>query len=241
MIDLNKDISHLELNPLIVNKLQQLHINKLGDLVATSYPELFHTHAFADEELEEIKNVLNDQSLDFIDEINLDNIIYLKRDIIKYAFSVYQKDLYYFHIKKYDENQVEPLHYSYPLYIANYLFTLYKLLHPEEKDNFSSYSKISLNKFLTAHPHMTISSFVDIKKYPKDADAISQISTILGLPLNSELPFSEMIERENKIFAGENVQSATIQMYEDIATLDNENLDNYLKSQVKTLTKSYKK
>ena len=76
---------------------------------------------------------------------------------------------------------------------------------------------------------MTIADFVDIKPYPIDVDIVKTIITLLDLPLNGDLPYSEMINRENQIFNRENVHTNIIQAYEYIASLNDEDMDKYLK------------
>ena len=45
----------------------------------TSYPELFYTKLFTDEELNDIQNSLTKIGIDYISEINLSNISYLQK------------------------------------------------------------------------------------------------------------------------------------------------------------------
>ena len=242
MIDLNNKITKLDLKPIIIFKLQKLKYTELGHLVTASYSELFYTHIFTNSELEEIQKALNKQGMDFMNEINLSKILYLKKEIIKFNLNEYQKHLHEAHLKSYDKTQIEPLMYSDSLYIVKFLYYIYKELNFLNKKTFQADSKMALNSFLQNHPNMTIADFVDLKPNSVDGDTIKIISAILELPLNYELPHSLMIDRENQIFNHENVQSSMVQAYEYIASLDDEALEDYLKQEkepqyIKKLTK----
>lgn len=112
MINLNKNIINLHLNPLIIFKLKKLEFTKIGDLIMTSYPELFYTKLFTNEQLESIQNSLNKLCLDYVSEIDLSNISYLKKELLSFCFNEYQEKLYQNHHKTYDETKIEPLIYS---------------------------------------------------------------------------------------------------------------------------------
>ncbi len=210
MINLNKNITNLHLNPLIIFKLKKLKFTKIGDLVMTSYPELFYTKLFTDEELNDIQNSLTKIGIDYISEINLSNISYLQKDLLSFSFKEYQKKLYQNHHKKYNENKIEPLRYSDCIYIVKYLLFMYKQLYSKKLE---PDTKVILNNFLNKYPYMTIADFVDIHLNNIDDEIIILIGDILGLPINSKLSYSEMIVRENKIFNQENVQSEKIDLY----------------------------
>ena len=231
MDKLSKKITRTNLSPFITIKLRKLNFTKLGHLVMSSYPELFYTHLFTNSELNEIQNSLNREGLDFIFEMNLDKIPYLRREVVRFNFNEYQTSLYESHLKEYDETKIEPLMYSDPLYIVKYFFQIYRQLYPEEVSCFEADKQLALNIFLKDHPGMTIADFVDIKPYPIDVDIIKTISTLLDLPLNDDLPYSEMINRENQIFNRENVHTNIIQAYEYIAHLNDEAMDKYLKDE----------
>ena len=141
------------------------------------------------------------------------------------------RSLYESHLKEYDETKIEPLMYSDPLYVVKYFFPIYRELYPEEVSCFEADKQVALNKFLKDHPGMTIADFVDIKPYPIDVDIIKTISTLLDLPLNCDLPYSEMINRENQIFNRENVHTNIIKTYEYIAHLNDEAMNKYLKDE----------
>ena len=234
MANLNQKLTRTNLSPFITIKLKKLNFTKLGHLVMSSYPELFYTHLFTNAELNEIQNSLNREGLDFIFEMNLSKIPYLRREVIRFNFNEYQNSLYEFHLKEYDETKIEPLMYSDPLCVVKYFFPIYRELHPEEVSAFQADKQIALKNFLKGHPGMTIADFVDIKPDSIDVDIITTISTLLDLPLNCDLPYSEMIERENQIFNRENVHTDAIQTYEYIASLSDEDMNKYLKSETKS-------
>lgn len=204
----------------------------------SSYKELSYTHLFTNDELNEIQKSLNGQSLDFISEMNLSKIPYLKRKVIKFNFSEYQNLLYTSHFKEYDETKIEPLMYSDSLKVVKYLFPIYRQIYLEKKIKFEE-DMIELNKFLNNHPSMTVADFVDMDPYSDNINTIKNISTSLGLPLNCELSYSDMLARENKIFNRERVYSEVIQIYEYIASLNDEEIDSYLKNE--TSGRQYKK
>lgn len=238
MANLNKKITSQDLAPFIILKLKKLNITKLGHIFMSSRQELFYTRIFTNDELNEIQDSLNKQGLDFINELNLSKISYLKREIIRFNFSEYQQLLYSSHLKEYDETKIEPLMYSDSLSVTKYLFPIYRQIYSEDTKKFQD-DKITLNTFLNNHPSMTIADFVDIKPYLDEIPAVQTISSILNLPLNCELEYSEMIARENKIFNRENVHTDAIQTYEYIASLNDEDMDKYLKGESKG--KQYKK
>lgn len=235
MINLDKNITSLHLNPLIIFKLKKLEFAKLGDLVMTSYPELFYTKLFTSSELNDIQNSLTKIGLDYISEMNLNNISYLQKDLLNFSFKEYQNQLCQMHHKKYNENKIEPLRYSDSIYIVKYLLFMYKNLYSKkiEPD-----TKVILENFLNKYPYMTIADFVGIHLNNIDDDIIGLISDILGLPINSRLSRSEMIIRENRIFNQEDVQSEKINSYiENFSTEDN--IKNFINnSKGKTLKKT---
>ena len=236
MANLNKKITSQDLAPFIILKLKKLNITKLGHIFMSSRRELFYTRIFTNDELNEIQDSLNKQGLDFINELNLSKISYLKREIIRFNFSEYQQLLYSSHLKEYDETKIEPLMYSDSINVVKYLYPIYRQLYLENTNSLQK-EQITLNNFLNNHPNMTIADFVDIKPGSIDADIIKTISTLLGLPLNCELEYSEMINRENQIFNCEIVQTDAIQTYEYITSLNDKEMDQYLKS--KTKSKQY--
>lgn len=229
MLDLNQKITKINLNLLTIIKLKKLNFTKVGHLVMSSYPELFYTNLFTNSELQEIQNSLNKQGLDFIFEMNLSENSSLKEEIIKFSFSEYQKLLYDSHLKKYDKTKIEPLMYSDSLYVVKYFFQIYRQMHPENINNFEADKQVLLNTFLKEHPGMTIADFVDLKPTIINLEILKTISTLLGLPLNCELPYSKMISRENQIFEKASVQTDIIQAYEHTVSLKDEDI-NYLQN-----------
>lgn len=232
MDKLSKKITRTNLSPFITIKLRKLNFTKLGHLVMSSYPELFYTHLFTNSELNEIQNSLNREGLDFIFEMNLDKITYLRREIIKFNFNEYQNLLYESHLKEYDETKIEPLMYSDSLFVIKYLFPIYRQIYIEDTNKFQK-DKVAINNYLNNHPSMTIADFVDITPHSGNINIVQIISTILDLSLNCEMSYSEMIDRENKIFNCESVDTDTIKTYEYIARLNDEDMDKYLKGKSK--------
>ena len=72
----------------------------------TSYPELFYTKLFTNEQLESIQNGLINIGLDYVSEINLSNFSYLKKVLLSFCFIEYQQKLYKNHNKIYDETKI---------------------------------------------------------------------------------------------------------------------------------------
>lgn len=210
MINLNKNITSLNLTPLIIFKLKKLEFTKIGDLVMTSYPELFYTKLFSNKELATIQNSLTQIGLDYISEIDLTNIPYLKKNLLIFNFKEYQKQLYKIHHEKYDENKIEQLKYSDPIYIVKYLLFMYEQLY---SNKITPDTKVLLDNFLKKYPYMTIADFVYIRSNDIDSKIIDLIDDILGLPINSKLSYIQMLDRENSIFNRETVASEKIQSY----------------------------
>ena len=238
MINLNKNIINLHLNPLIIFKLKKLKFTKIGNLLMTSYPELFYTKIFTEEELNDIQNSLNKLCLDYVSEINLSNISYLKKELLSFCFNEYQEKLYQNHHKTYDETKIEPLIYSDSINIVKKLLFMYEQTYSKkiEPD-----TKILLDNFLKKYPYMTIADFVDIYPNEIDLSIINLIGEVLGLPINRKLSHDRLIARENRIFNQENVQSEKIQLYIDNFS-SNEKIENFIKkSKGKTLKKTITK
>lgn len=240
MINLNKNIINLHLNPLIIFKLKKLEFTKIGDLIMTSYPELFYTKLFTNEQLESIQNSLNKLCLDYVSEIDLSNISYLKKELLSFCFNEYQEKLYQNHHKTYDETKIEPLIYSDSINIVKKLLFMYEQTYSKkiEPD-----TKILLDNFLKKYPYMTIADFVDIYPNEIDLSIINLIGEVLGLPINRKLSHDRLIARENRIFNQENVQSEKIQLYIDNFS-SNEKIENFIKKSKgktfkKTITKNH--
>lgn len=232
MVKLNQKTTTLNLPTFIILKLKKLNFTKLGHIFMSSYQELFYTHLFTSNELNEIQACLNNQGLDFINEMNLSKIPYLKRDIIRFNFGEYQQLLCSAHLKEYDETEIEPLMYSDSLFVIKYLFPIYRQIYLEDTNKFQK-DKVAINNYLNNHPSMTIADFVDITPHSSNINIVQIISTILDLSLNCEMSYSEMIDRENKIFNCESVDTDTIKTYEYIARLNDEDMDKYLKGKSK--------
>lgn len=235
MIKLDQKILNLKLNPIIIFKLQKLHFTKIGHLVMSSYPELLYTHIFTYQELEDIQNSLINIGLNYVSEIKLENIPHLKKELMKFNFDEYQKNLYTAHHKKYDENQIEQLKYSDSISLVKYLYFLYGQLYSKE---FHVDTKMVLDNFLKSHPYMTIADFVYIHTNSIDEKVIELISNILGLPINSKLPYNETFTRENQIFNKENVQTENLKTYEQTFS-KKQNIEEFInQNKPKVLKKS---
>lgn len=208
MISLNKKITFLKLNPLIIFKLQKIKLTKIGQLMMLSYPELLYTNYFNEEELNAIQNSLINLGLNYSHEIDLNNIPYLRKELIRFNFKEYQDNLYQMH---HNENKnIEPLRYSDSLAIIKNMLFLYEQLthqniHPDQK--------ILLKNFLDSHPYTTIADFVDINPNKIDQNTIDLISQILGIKLNDSLSHDEIIKRENQIFNQENLHTERLDSY----------------------------
>ena len=206
----------------------------------TSYPELFYTKIFTEEELNDIQNSLNKLCLDYVSEIDLSNISYLKKELLSFCFNEYQEKLYQNHHKTYDETKIEPLSYSDSINIVKKLLFMYEQTYSKkiEPD-----TKILLDNFLKKYPYMTIADFVDIYPNEIDLSIINLIGEVLGLPINRKISHDRLIARENRIFNQENVQSEKIQLYIDNFS-SNEKIENFVnnskgKTFKKTITKNH--
>ncbi len=234
MIDLNKDISQLTQNSIIIYKLKKLNITKLGHLFLSSHSELLYSELFTVDQLNNIEQILKSQSLDYIYNMNLDNINYLKRKAIRFNLNTYQNILSSFHLLN---SGSEPLYYSDSIAVAKPLFHIYRLIN-ETKD-LNPTVAILLNQYLFQHPMMTIADFVDINPNLLDEIQVRTIAKVLGISFNRELPYEEMFKQENKVFNGDTVQNEQLDIYQMLSTLTDEELENYLKEKpTKKLTKS---
>ena len=225
---LNKSIYTLKLNPLLICTLDKLEYTKIGHLVMASYPELLFTNCFNDEEINEIRNSLIDKNLNFITEIKDPK---LECELIKFNFNEYQNMLKKAHHTK--EKNIEKIRYSDLIKIVKPLYYLYTKLY---QNNYYLDEKILLNNFIKTHPYLTIADFVCLNENLVDSDTLKLIGNILGTPINYYLKIEEIMERENKIFARENIQNEIVQGYE---IFQNDNKIN-LSKKPKTLTKEKK-
>lgn len=157
MIDLNENISELNLNHTIIKKLNALNMNKIGHLATSSYDELFYTQLFTNNELAEIQTCLTEQGIDSTDKMDLNALIDFKREKIRFIFSEYQKALSKYRSQKYDKSKIIYLKYDDPIYIVEYFYLLSNEINIQNP--YDQETKIALNNFLINHPTMTIEDF----------------------------------------------------------------------------------
>ena len=239
MIDLNENVSELNLNPTIIKKLNALNMNKIGHLATSSYDELSYTQLFTNNELAEIQTCLTEQGIDSNDKMDLDALIDFKREKIRFIFSEYQKALYKYRSQNYDKNKILYLKFDDPLYIVEYFYLLSNEINIQS--SYGSEIKMALNNFLINHPTMTIEDFLDVDINSNNQDIIKLISQILVLPLNCEIPAADMVSRSNNILNYSYVFSNKIQEYVDIANLTDQDLNEYLMYKLKNKAKQYTK
>lgn len=239
MIDLNENVSELNLNPTIIKKLNALNMNKIGHLATSSYDELSYTQLFTNNELAEIQTCLTEQGIDSNDKMDLDALIDFKREKIRFIFSEYQKALYKYRSQNYDKNKILYLKFDNPLYIVEYFYLLSNEINIQS--SYGSEIKMALNNFLINHPTMTIEDFLDVDINSNNQDIIKLISQILDLPLNCEITAADMVSRSNNILNYSYVFSNKIQEYVDIANLTDQDLNEYLMYKLKNKAKQYTK
>ncbi len=199
MIDLKTNICILNLPSKLEYKLVSLGLTKLG-YVLNCLPDELLALGFDFNEVNLIESALIKNNIDLSE-----------CDLFKFNFDDYQEELIFNHKSYFKGSKFDMLRYTDNINVVNKLYYLYKYLH----DDLDVCDKLKLNNFLLRHKGMTISEFLQLDG--EGEDAVDLICNILGMPLSSNLEYTEKNNRKNDILSYNYINSATLELYKDMA------------------------